>query len=88
MCLAIPMKLVERSEFEGTVELDGVRRRVSLALLPEAVAGDHVLVHAGYAIARVDAAEAEEILALFRRYADEGITRFGTAPGDGTGEGP
>ncbi len=70
MCLAIPMKLVERDEFEGTVVLDGVERRISLMLLPEAEVGDHVLVHAGYAIGVVDEAQAEETLAILDRYAD------------------
>ena len=50
MCLAVPMKLVERAEELGVVELDGVRREVSLLLQPEARLGDFVLVHAGYAI--------------------------------------
>ncbi len=88
MCLAIPMKLVERTEFEGIVELDGVRRRVSLMLLPDAEVGDHVLVHTGYAIGRVDEQEAAEILELFRRYADEGIHEFGEAPRNDDGDGP
>jgi len=70
MCLAIPMELVERAEFDGTVELNGVRRTVSLMMLPEAQAGDWVLVHAGYAIGTVDAAEARETLALLAQYAD------------------
>lgn len=64
MCLAIPMRLVERDELEGTVELDGVRRRVGLLLCPEARAGDHVLVHAGYAIGLIDAEEAAITLSL------------------------
>ncbi len=88
MCLAIPMKLIERGEFDGVVELDGVRRRISLMLLPEAEVGDHVLVHTGYAIGRVDEREAEELLALFRRYADEGIREFGEAPGEDPGDAP
>ena len=69
MCLAIPMVLLERSEWEGTVELSGVRRRVGLLLCPEAEVGDHVLVHAGYAIGRVDAEEAERTLELLREAA-------------------
>ncbi len=88
MCLAIPMKLVERTEFEGIVELDGVRRRVSLMLLPDAEVGDHVLVHTGYAIGKVDEREAAEILELFRRYADEGIHEFGEEPPGAPGEEP
>lgn len=69
MCLAVPMKLVERAEELGVVELDGVRREVSLQLQPEARLGDFVLVHAGYAIGIVDAAEAEETLSLLREMA-------------------
>ncbi len=70
MCLAIPMVLKERNELEGVVELDGVRRRVSLMLLPEAEIGEHVLIHAGYAIGSVNAEEAEQTLELLREYAD------------------
>ena len=69
MCLAVPMKLVERAEELGVVELDGVRREVSLQLQPEVRLGDFVLVHAGYAIGIVDAVEAEETLALLREMA-------------------
>jgi len=70
MCLAIPMLLKERNELEGVVELDGVRRTVSLMLLPEAEVGDHVLIHAGYAIGSVDEDEARQTLELLREYAD------------------
>lgn len=70
MCLAIPMLLKERTEMEGLVELDGVRRTVSLMLLPDAEVGQHVLIHAGYAIGQVDATEAAETLELLREYAD------------------
>ena len=69
MCLAIPMKLLERNELEGTVELDGVRRSISLMLLPEAEVGQHVLVHAGYAIGAVDEEEALKTLEILREYA-------------------
>jgi len=70
MCLAIPMKLIERNDLDGIVELDGVQRQVSLMLLPEATVGEHVLIHAGYAIGAVDAEEAEKTLELLREYAD------------------
>ena len=64
MCLAIPMQLKERREFDGVAELRGVRRSISLLLCPEAQVGDHVLVHAGHAITRIDEAEARATLAL------------------------
>ncbi len=70
MCLAIPMKLIKRDEFEGTVELDGIRRSISMMLLPEAEVGDHVLVHAGYAIGTINEEEAAKTLELLREYAD------------------
>jgi hydrogenase expression/formation protein HypC len=70
MCLAIPMVLVERNEFEGVAEIDGVQRRISVIYVPEAEVGDFVLVHAGYAIGQVDAEEAAKTLELLREYAD------------------
>ena len=70
MCLAVPMMLVERDEFGGVVELDGVRREISLMLQPDANLGDYVLVHAGYVIGIVDEAEAHATLELLRQIAD------------------
>ena len=72
MCLAIPMQLVERDEGLGTVEIDGVRREVSLMLLDDARVGEYVLIHAGFAIGRVDEAEAKETLELLRQLGDVG----------------
>lgn len=67
MCLAVPGKLTEWIErtppfAEGFVEFAGVRRRTNLACVPDAVVGDFVLVHAGLAISRIEAAEADRIL--------------------------
>ena len=70
MCLAIPMVLVERNEFEGVAEIDGVQRRISVMYVPEAKVGDYVLVHAGYAIGQVDADEAAKTLEMLRDYSD------------------
>jgi hydrogenase expression/formation protein HypC len=70
MCLAVPMKLVERNDVLGTVELDGVRREISLMLEPEAKLGDFLLVHAGYAIGVVDEGEAQATLDLLRQVGD------------------
>jgi len=71
MCLAIPMRIVEIEGVTGVADVDGVARKVRLDLLPEVYLGDYVLVHAGLAIARVDAAEAEETLSLLRKLVDE-----------------
>jgi hydrogenase expression/formation protein HypC len=66
MCLALPACVAERLEGdEAVVDLGGVRKRVSLALVPEASVGDYVIVHAGYAISLLDPEEAEKTLALF-----------------------
>jgi hydrogenase expression/formation protein HypC len=71
MCLAIPGQVVEVLDAAapftaGLVEFAGVRRQVSLACVPEAAAGDYVLVHAGVAISRINAAEAEKVLAALQ----------------------
>jgi hydrogenase expression/formation protein HypC len=63
MCLAIPGKVVELTNddppfVDAIVEFGGVRRRVSMACVPEACAGDYVMVHAGIAISRVNEQEA------------------------------
>jgi hydrogenase expression/formation protein HypC len=68
MCLAIPGKVVELLDAQppftaAMVEFGGVRRQVSLACVPEALTGDYVLVHAGVAISRINAAEAAKVLA-------------------------
>ena len=68
MCLAIPMKLVARDGQSGTAEISGVTRKVALDLLPEAEIGDYLIVHAGYAIQRLDEAEANEILETLSEY--------------------
>jgi len=74
MCLGIPGRIVEvpdRVAGLATVDISGVRRSISVALVDEPAApvepGDWVLVHVGFALARIDEAQAEETLALLRR---------------------
>ena len=65
MCLAIPGKVVSMGDHRmAEIDILGVSRTVSLDLVPEAVIGDHVLVHAGYAIQVVDEQFAKETLDL------------------------
>lgn len=71
MCLAVPLKLVSVQGRAGVGERDGVRLPVALDLVPEAVLGDFVLVHAGYAIARVDAEAAAATMELLRELTEE-----------------
>lgn len=67
MCLGVPMQVVELHEDLVVAEMDGVRREASLLMLADPVKlGDYVIVHAGFAISRLDAAEAEETLQLMR----------------------
>ena len=67
MCLAVPGKIIELLGAEppfasAVVEFGGVRRKVSVACVPEATEGDYVMVHAGIAISRVNAEEAARVL--------------------------
>ncbi|HRP74027.1 MAG TPA: HypC/HybG/HupF family hydrogenase formation chaperone [Rhodocyclaceae bacterium] len=66
MCLALPARIVEM--LDGTqcrVDLGGVRKEISLALVDDVTVGDYVIVHVGYALSRLDPEEAERTLALF-----------------------
>ncbi|MBU1207845.1 MAG: HypC/HybG/HupF family hydrogenase formation chaperone [Proteobacteria bacterium] len=70
MCLAIPSEIVEIKDQMATIDISGVRRDVSLLLLPEqAMVGDYVLVHAGFAIHKIDREAAEEALKLIEEMA-------------------
>jgi hydrogenase expression/formation protein HypC len=66
MCLALPAQIVEmRDGDEALVNLGGVRKAVSIALVPEAQLGDYVIVHVGHAIGLLDPEEAQKTLAMF-----------------------
>ena len=70
MCLAIPARVVELLPGpQAVVDLSGVRKQVSIALLDDAQLGDYVIVHVGYAIGKIDPEEAERTLALFAELA-------------------
>lgn len=64
MCLAVPAKIVDKVDLLATIEISGVTRKVSLMLLPDAQIGDFVLVHAGFAIQKIDEEEAERTMEL------------------------
>jgi hydrogenase expression/formation protein HypC len=68
MCLAIPGRVLETTDvagmLTGKVDFAGVTRRVCLAYVPQARAGDYVLVHVGFALSLLDEAEAEQTLEL------------------------
>ena len=66
MCLAIPARVAELLEGDAAiVDLGGVRKEISLALVDAVSVGDYVIVHVGYALNKLDAEEAAKTLALF-----------------------
>ena len=69
MCLAIPSKIVKIENGVGTIDVDGVRRTASLLLVEDAAVGDYVIVHAGFALHKIDAADAMESLRLLKEAA-------------------
>ena len=82
MCLAIPARIVTIEEGRmASVDIMGVTRKVSLDLTPEAVEGDYVLVHAGFALQVVDEDYANETLEILKSIpdfaADEGVALEG-----------
>ncbi|MGQ9571705.1 MAG: HypC/HybG/HupF family hydrogenase formation chaperone [Dehalococcoidia bacterium] len=71
MCLAIPARVIELGEQGlGLVELGGVVREASFMLLPDVQVGDYLLLHAGYALQKLDEMEAEETLRLLAEMAE------------------
>jgi hydrogenase expression/formation protein HypC len=69
MCLAIPSKIISINEGMGTIDVDGVRRSCSLLLLENAAVGDWVIVHAGFALHKIDETAAMESLAILKEAA-------------------
>lgn len=70
MCLAIPAEVIEIQDDMATVKVGEAIRKASLMLLPESAAiGDYVIVHAGFALHKVDPIEAQESLRLLRELA-------------------
>jgi hydrogenase expression/formation protein HypC len=76
MCLAVPAEVLELKE-DGLalIEIGGVRKDVSLMLVDDVEAGDYVLVHAGFAIEKIDEYEAQKTLELLEEVArlEEGL---------------
>ncbi|HEU5158407.1 MAG TPA: HypC/HybG/HupF family hydrogenase formation chaperone [Streptosporangiaceae bacterium] len=80
MCLGIPGRVVELTDEGlrmGVVDFGGIRREVCLAYEPDAVVGDYVIVHVGFAISRVDEEEAARTLEVIRAIPDALETELG-----------
>lgn len=76
MCLGIPGLLVERLPDEaglsyGKVQFGGILKKVCLSFVPEAVAGEYVVVHVGFAISRIDEEAAQRVFSLLEELPDE-----------------
>ena len=69
MCLAIPSKITQIGNHMATIDVDGVQREASLLLLEDAAVGDYVIVHAGFAIQKIDEAAAMDTLKLLKEAA-------------------
>ena len=75
MCLALPARVVELlADDQALIELGGVRKPCSLALLEDVAIGDYVIVHVGYALTKLDPEEAAKTLALFAELAAAGAS--------------
>ena len=69
MCLAIPSKITAIENNMADIDVDGVQRKASLLLLEDARVDDYVIVHAGFAIKKIDEQAALETLALLKEAA-------------------
>jgi hydrogenase expression/formation protein HypC len=75
MCLAVPGRIVSIEGADpllrsGTVDFSGITKRVNLSYVPEAVVGDFVLVHVGFAISTVDEEEAAKVFSYLKEMGD------------------
>ncbi|WP_315767327.1 MULTISPECIES: HypC/HybG/HupF family hydrogenase formation chaperone [unclassified Bradyrhizobium] len=72
MCLAIPAEVIKLLPDDmAIVSIDGVSKEVSVALVEELAVGDYVILHVGYALAKIDPAEAQETLNLLRQFGEQ-----------------
>ena len=92
MCLAIPGKIVSVSGEDpllrtGKVDFGGILKEASLAYVPEAQVGDYVIVHVGFAISRLDEADARQLFEYLREMQELGEVGEGAPAGAGKPEG-
>ena len=73
MCLGVPMQVKSITDDLALCEIDGVQREASLMMVEGVQVGDYVLIHAGFAIERIDEAEAQLTLDALRAALDEGL---------------
>jgi hydrogenase expression/formation protein HypC len=73
MCLGVPMKVISIANDIATCEIDGVERDASLMMVDGIGVGDYVLIHAGFAIERLDEEDAQETLTALRAALRQGL---------------
>jgi hydrogenase expression/formation protein HypC len=74
MCLGVPMQVKTIENEVAMCEIDGVQREASLMMLDDVKIGDYVLIHAGFAIEKIDDDEAQLTLKALREALDMGLT--------------
>lgn len=77
MCLALPCKVVAIDGDTATIDVSGMKKDVSLALVDDVAVGDWVIVHVGYALTKLDPEEAERTLALFAEMGEQAMQEAG-----------
>ena len=71
MCLAIPVRIEAlQADDMAMVDIGGIKKSISIALVDDVAVGDYVILHVGYALNKVDAEEAEKTLELFKELED------------------
>mgnify|MGYP001105488271 CR=1 FL=1 len=84
MCLAVPVRVVEIGAADAAVvDLGGIRKEISLALVDDVKVGDYVILHVGYALTKLDPDEAERTLALFAQAGLAGAVDSSPFKGEG-----
>jgi hydrogenase expression/formation protein HypC len=73
MCLGVPMRVKSIDGEMAVCEIDGVRREASLMMVEGVQVGDFVLIHAGFAIEKLDEEDAQQTLELFRQLLADGV---------------
>lgn len=68
MCLAVPMQILKINNDEALVELEGFQKEINVSLMENIKVGDYVMVHAGFAIQKVDPSEVAATVEVLREY--------------------
>ncbi len=73
MCLGVPGRIEKLRGREAIVDVGGIKREISVELLPDLKEGDYVIIHAGFAISKIDEEEVEAMLDFWRSLAQDEV---------------